>query len=68
MIKPCFFKTDNGTTVTVNSERYGYIITELFLPAIEEYDLGNMWFQQDVAKESTTRANMAYCKRPFLAA
>ena len=31
----------------------------LFLPAIEEYDLENMWFQQDGAICHTTRANIA---------
>ena len=46
MIGPYFFKNDNGTTVTVNSKRYGHMI-DIFLSAIEEYDLENMWFQQD---------------------
>ena len=35
------------------------MITDFFLPAIEEYDLGNMWFQKDGATSYTTRANMA---------
>ena len=33
-----FFEIDDGTTVTVNSLCYGHMITEFFLPAIEEYD------------------------------
>ena len=37
----------------------------LFLPAIEEYDLENLWFQQDDAKCHTTRANMALLQETF---
>ena len=33
-----FFENDDGTTVTVNSKYYGHMVTDLFLPAIEEYD------------------------------
>ena len=53
------FENDDRTTAAVNPERYGYMITNFFLPAIAEYDLGNMWFQQDVATYHTTRSNMA---------
>ena len=42
VIGPCLFENDYGTTITVNSERYGHMITDFFLPAIEEYDLENM--------------------------
>ena len=50
----------------VNSERYGHMITDFFLPSIEEYDLENMWFQQDGATCHTTRANMALLQETFL--
>ena len=36
-----------------------------FLPAIEEYDLGNMWFQQGGAAYYTTRAHMALLQERF---
>ena len=49
VIGPYFFENDNGTTAIINSRRYSHMITELFLPAIEEYDLENMCFQQDGA-------------------
>ena len=42
VIGPSFFENDDGTTETVISERYGHIITDCFLPVIEEYDLKNM--------------------------
>ena len=48
----------NRTTVTVNSERYGHMITDFFLSSIEEYNLENMWFQQDGVISHTTRENM----------
>ena len=60
-----FFKNDDGTNVTANSEYYGHMITDLFLTAIEEYDLKNMWFQQDGATCHTTRANMALLQETF---
>ena len=37
----------------------------LFLPANEEYNLGNMWFQQDGATYHTTRAKMALSQETF---
>ena len=40
-----FFENDDGATVTVNAERYGHLITDFVVLAIEEYDLKNMWFQ-----------------------
>ena len=39
-----FVENDDGMTVTVNFERYGHVITDFFLSAIEEYNLENMWF------------------------
>ena len=65
VIGPYFVENGDGTTVTVNSERYGYMITDCFLPAIEEYDLENMWFPQDGATYHTTRANMALLQETF---
>ena len=47
MIGPYIFENDDKMTVTVNSERYGLMITDFLLSAIEEYDLENRWFQQD---------------------
>ena len=41
------------------------MITNYFLPAIEEYDLENVWFQQDGATCHTTRANMALLQKKY---
>ena len=46
-------------------ERYGHMITYLFLPAIEEYDLENTWFQQVGAICHITRANMTLLQETF---
>ena len=37
----------DGTAVPVNSACNGHVTTRLFLPAIEAYDLENMWFKHD---------------------
>ena len=34
-----FFENDDGSVVTVHSEFYSHMITDFFLPDIEEYDL-----------------------------
>ena len=44
---------------------YGHMITGFLKPAIEEYDLKNMWFQQDDAICHTTQANMALLQQAF---
>ena len=41
------------------------IISIYDLSAIEEYDLKNIWFQQDDATSHTTRANMALLQEKF---
>ena len=64
VIGPYFFENDNGTTITINSERYCHMITDFFLPTIE-YDLENMQFQQDGATCHTTRTNMALLQETF---
>ena len=65
MIGPYFFENNDGKTVTVNSERYDHMITDIFLPAIKEYKLDNMWFKQDGAICQTIRANMALLQETF---
>lgn len=65
VIGPYFFENDEGRTVTVNSDRYGQMLTSYFLPAIEDMDTDNMWFQQDGATCHTTRDNMAIIRSRF---
>ena len=42
VIETYFFENDDETIVTVNSRRYGYMITDFNLPAIEEADIQNV--------------------------
>lgn len=65
IIGPYFFENDEGDTVTVNGDRYGKMLTDFFLPAIEPMDTDDMWFQQDGATCHTTRPNMALLRTKF---
>ncbi|EFN63948.1 hypothetical protein EAG_14216, partial [Camponotus floridanus] len=65
VIGPYFFENDEGITVTVNSQRYGRMITNFFWPEIEDMDLENMWFQQDGATSHTTRPILALLQEKF---
>lgn len=58
------YKNDNGETVTVNSKRYGLMITDFSWPA-KEQDLDIVWFQLD-ATCPTTRANTSLLREKFL--
>ena len=49
----------------LSPERYGHMITNFFLPAIKEYDMENIWFQQDGTSCHTTRANMSLLQVTF---
>jgi len=49
IIGPYFFKDDAGNNVTVNGERYRAMITDFFLPHLNDIDVEDYWFQQDGA-------------------
>ena len=63
-IGPYSFENDDGTTVTVNSASYGHLIIDI-LAGTQEYNLENMWFQQDCG---TVEGIWLYYKRHFFAA
>lgn len=65
VIGPYFFENNHGRTVTVNSERYGRMLTDYFFTKIEDYDLDDMWFQQDGATSHVTRANRDLLQEKF---
>ena len=44
-----FFKAAANRNVSVNAERYREMISNFFLPKMQELDLHDMWFQQDGA-------------------
>ena len=50
LMGPFFFEASNGTTVTVNKDRYVGMLEKLWLKLAEDrdFDMENIWFQQDL--------------------
>ena len=44
-----FFENEAGQAATVNNARYRDMITQFFLPKLDDIGVANMWFQQDGA-------------------
>lgn len=65
IIGPFFFENDVGEAITVNGERYRRMITDLFLPALDDMGLDDMWFQQDGATCHTADATMNILQQRF---
>ncbi|GFU88989.1 transposable element Tc3 transposase [Trichonephila clavipes] len=49
IIGPYFFKSDEGHNVTVNGDRYRAMITNFFIPELNNHDVQELWLQQDGA-------------------
>ncbi|GFS90309.1 DUF4817 domain-containing protein [Trichonephila clavipes] len=65
IIGPCFFKNDEGHNVTVNGDRYRAMITNFFIPELNNHDVQELWFQQDGATCHTARATIDSLKDTF---
>ncbi|GFW72254.1 transposable element Tc3 transposase [Trichonephila clavipes] len=65
IIGPYFFKNDEGHNVTVNVDRYRAIITNFFIPELNNHDVQELWFQQDSAACHTDRATIDLLKDTF---
>ncbi|GFV05820.1 uncharacterized protein TNCV_5035591 [Trichonephila clavipes] len=61
-IGPYFFKNDEGHNVTVNGDRYRAMITNFFIPELNNHDVQELWFQQDGATGHTARATIDLLK------
>lgn len=61
---PYFFE-ENGQTVTVNSERYCFMLENFLRPKMEENGVENVWFQQDGATAHTSRRSMDILRELF---
>ncbi|GFV87427.1 transposable element Tc3 transposase [Trichonephila clavipes] len=57
-----FFKNDEGHNVTVNGDRYRAMITNFFIPELNNHDVQELWFQQDGATCHTARATIDLLK------
>ncbi|GFW85595.1 uncharacterized protein TNCV_852471 [Trichonephila clavipes] len=56
---------DEGHNVTVNGDRYRAMITNFFIPELNNYDVQELWFQQDGATCHTARATIDLLKDTF---
>ncbi|GFT86121.1 transposable element Tcb1 transposase [Trichonephila clavipes] len=57
-----YFKNDEGHNVTVNGDRYRAMITNFFIPELNNNDVQELWFQQDGATCHTARATIDLLK------
>ncbi|GFW24060.1 transposable element Tc3 transposase [Trichonephila clavipes] len=65
IIGPYFFKNDECHNVTVNGDRYRAMITNFFIPELNNHDVHEPWFQQDGATCHTARATIDLLKDTF---
>ncbi|GFW00304.1 putative DD41D transposase [Trichonephila clavipes] len=65
IIGPYFFKNDEDHNVTVNGDRYRAVITNFFIPELNNHDVQELWFQQDGATCHTARATIDLLKDTF---
>ncbi|GFV57123.1 uncharacterized protein TNCV_99561 [Trichonephila clavipes] len=65
IIGPYFFKNDEGHNVAVNGDRYRAMITNFFIPELNNHDVQELWFQQDGATYHTARATIDLLKDTF---
>ncbi|GFX18021.1 transposable element Tc3 transposase [Trichonephila clavipes] len=65
IIGPYFFKNDEGHNVTVKGDRYRAMITNFFIPELNNHDVQELWFQQDDTTCHTDRATIYLLKDTF---
>ncbi|GFW42430.1 heat shock 70kDa protein 8 [Trichonephila clavipes] len=65
IIGPYFLKNDEGHNVTVNGDWYRAIITNFFIPELNNHDVQELWLQQDGATCHTARATIDLLKDTF---
>ncbi|GFW82250.1 transposable element Tc3 transposase [Trichonephila clavipes] len=56
---------DIGVTAQVNGDRYRAMITNFFIPKLNNHDVQELWFQQDGATCHTARAAIDLLKGTF---
>ncbi|GFU04825.1 transposable element Tc3 transposase [Trichonephila clavipes] len=65
VIVESFFKNDEGHNVTVSGDRYRAMVTNFFLPELNNHDVQELWFHQDGATCHTDRATIDLLKDTF---
>ncbi|GFU13694.1 transposase [Trichonephila clavipes] len=66
IIDPYFLKNDEGHKVTVNGDRYRAVITNFFIPELNNEDVQELWFQQDGATCHTAPCHNRFIERHSL--
>ncbi|GFT94090.1 transposable element Tc3 transposase [Trichonephila clavipes] len=66
IIGPYFFKNYKGHNVTVNGDRYRAMITNFFIPELNNHDVQELWLKQDGATCHTARATTDLLKDTFV--
>ncbi|GFX48247.1 putative transposable element [Trichonephila clavipes] len=56
---------DEGYNITVNGDRYRTMITNFFIPELNNHDVQELWFQKDGATCHTARATIDLLKDTF---
>ena len=62
---PYFFRDDQDRHVTVNGKRYRSMITEYFLPQLDDMVFEDIWFQQDGARSHTANITINFLGSKF---
>ncbi|GFV36508.1 hypothetical protein TNCV_2260271 [Trichonephila clavipes] len=57
-----FFKNDEGHNVTVNGDQYRAIITNFFIPELNNHDVQELWFQHDGIRYTATNVGKSHRK------
>lgn len=65
VIGPYFFEAQNGTTITVNGDRYRAMIEDFLMPIVENEGMEHYWFQQDGATAHTSGLSIDLLRRFF---
>ena len=65
IVRPFFFKNEQGEAVTVNGDRYRAMLNEFLFTKIEEENIANIWFQQDDATCYTAKATLDVLRPVF---
>lgn len=65
VVGPYFFESENGNTVTVNSERYAEVLVNFAFPALDKHVNDRSLFQQDGATSHIANISMDLLKLAF---
>ncbi|GFU93184.1 DUF4817 domain-containing protein [Trichonephila clavipes] len=65
VIGPYFFKNNESHNVTLNGDPYRAMITNFFIPELNNHEVQELWFQQDGATCHIARATIDLLKDTF---